>query len=184
MYVTIEANMKPLSDALNEYMRYTSKSLPEVLQKRAAMLISGGKGVKGLYQEARSQAPDVKADIRALPTKLNWRIKRKSGSAMKEIRRRLGYAGLVQSTGWFNTRYGTPRKDGSKMLRQVANPRGRVIENLSGPSPYIMLINRTLRAGEYAQRTGYIDRAIAGAAEDMRDYIKQKILKNFRKLSI
>ena len=160
---------------------FTRRSLPEVLEKQANMLISGAKGYKGLYQEARSHAPEVKSEIKGLPTKLGWRIKRKGGSVKKEIRRRLKYAGLVQSTGWFNNRYGTPRKDGTAVIRQVSNPRGRVITRLTGNNPYIILINRTPNAGEYAKKTGYIDAAIRGRADDMMEYVKKHIFSQAQK---
>ena len=175
MKATIKADMKPMRDALREYMRYTRRSLPEILQKQAAMLISGAKGVNGLFQEARSHAYEVRNEIRALPKRLGWRIKRQSGSAMSEIYRRLQYAGWVQSTGWFNVRYGRIVKTGApRKLVSVKNPRGVVIENLTGHSPYIILRNRTPNAGNYAQKTGYVDRAVKNRAEDLLVYVRRK----------
>lgn len=175
MKATIKADMKPMRDALRLYMQYSRRSLPEILKKQAAMLISGAKGVNGLFQEARSHAFEVRNEIRSLPKKLNWRIKRTSGSAMAEIRRRLQYAGWVQSTGWFNVRYGRTIKTGApKRLQAVRNPRGVVIENLTGPSPYIILRNRTPNAGEYAKKTGYVDRAIKNRAADLMVYVRRK----------
>lgn len=175
MIATIKADMKPLRDALRLYLQYSRRSLPEILKKQAAMLISGAKGVNGLYQEARSHAYEVRNEIRALPSRLNWRIKRKSGGAMAEIQRRLQYAGWVQSTGWFNVRYGRTIKTGApKRLQSVRNPRGVVIENLTGYSPYIILRNRTPNAGEYAKKTGYVNRAIQNRAADLLVYVKRK----------
>jgi hypothetical protein len=177
MKATIKADMKPMRDALREYMRYTRRSLPEILQKQAAMLISGAKGVNGLFQEARSHAFEVRNDIRALLK--GWRIKRPKGggkySAIREINRRLQYAGLVQSTGWFNVRYGRIIKDGApRKLVSVKNPRGIVIENLTGRSPYIILRNRTPNAGNYAEKTGYVDRAVENRAKDLLVYVRRK----------
>jgi hypothetical protein len=178
----IEFNAAPLRKALKEYMGHTRRSLPEVLQKQAAMLISGGKGYDGMYQEARKHAPQTIAEITNLPKTLNWRIKRKRGggkhSAMKEIRRRLKFAGYVQSTGWFNIRYGKKAAKGApRSLRAVKNPRGKVVENLAGLNPYITLINTTGGAGAFARKTGYVDRAIKNRAEDMLTYVKEKMAK-------
>ena len=178
----IEFDGEPLRKALREYMQHTRRSLPEVLQKQAAMLISGGKGYDGMYQEARKHAPATIAEINNLPKALNWRIKRNKGggkhSAMKEIRRRLKFAGYVQSTGWFNVRYGSRKATGApRGLRSVKNPRGKVVENLSSSNPYITLINRTGGAGAFAQKTGYVNRAILNRAKDMMTYITQKLEK-------
>jgi hypothetical protein len=180
MRPTIEFNAQPLRDALKEYMRHTSRSLPEILQKQAAMLISGSKSHMGLYQEARTHAPATMSEIASLPAKLKWRIKRKAGggrhSAIKEIRRRLRFAGYVQSTGWFNLRYGKKTASGApRSLRQVSNPRGKVIENLAGFNPYITLRNITKGAGEFAQKTGYVNRAVANRAKDMMVYVDNKM---------
>jgi hypothetical protein len=176
MTPTIKADVKPMRDALQLYMKHTRRYLPDVLQKQAAQLISGAKGVNGLYQEARSHAWQVRNEIRQLPVRLNWRIKRKSGGAWSEIYRRLEYAGWVQSTGWFNKRYGRTIKTGApRKLQSVRNPRGIVIEKLNGHSPYIILRNRTPNAGEYAQKTGYVDKAIKNRADDMLVYVKRKM---------
>lgn len=178
--MTIKFDGKPLQDALKQYMQHTRRSLPEILQKQAHMLISGGKGYDGMYQEARKHAPETIADIKSAIKRLDWRIKRKRGggkhSARKEIQRRLRFAGFVQSTGWFNVRYGKKTARGApRSLRQVANPRGQVVQNLSGIYPFITLINRTGGAGAFAQKTGYVNRAIQNRAKDMLTYVKDKM---------
>lgn len=144
------------------------------------MLISGGKGYDGMYQEARKHAPATITEIKRLPKTQGWRIRRKRGggknSAVKEIKRRLKFAGYVQSTGWFNLRYGKKNAKGSpRSLRAVSNPRGQVLQNLSGLNPFITLINTTKGAGAFAKRTGYVNRAITNRAKDMLTFIGKKI---------
>ena len=185
MRITIKANMKPMRDALELYMKYTKRSLPEILSKQAAMLISGAKGVNGLYQEARRHAGQTELEILQLPSRLKWRIKREKGGAMAEIRRRLQYAGWVQSTGWFNRRYGRVVKNGApRKLLSVKSPRGVVIENLTGFSPYIILKNKTPNAGEWAQKTGYVDRAVSNRAKDLMVYVENKQREIIAKLNL
>jgi hypothetical protein len=180
MRTSITFDGRPLRDALKQYMHHTRRSLPEVLQKQAHMLISGGKGYAGMYQEAQKHAPETINEIKKLPKTRGWRIKRKRGggkhSAVKEIKRRLKFAGYVQSTGWFNVRYGKKSASGApRSLRAVSNPRGKVVQNLSGLNPFITLINVTGGAGAFARKTGYVDRAIKNRAKDMLTYVQKKI---------
>lgn len=180
--VSIHFDDRNLRKAFTAYMAVTSRDARTTLEVKAAMLVSGGKGVQGLYQEARKHAPETRAEIRALARK-PWKIKRKRGSAMAEIARRLRYAGFVQSTGWFNKRYGTPRKDGSVPIRQVANPRGVVVSRLSGPKMFISITNRTPRAGEFASKTGYVQRAINNITADMMKYVERKLQESAQRFS-
>lgn len=182
MRLSIKVDTRDVQITLRDYARVAKMELSDALQKKMAMLVSGGKGVKGLYQEAHDQAPDVKAEILALPQQLGWRIKRKSGSAMKEIYRRMRYAGLIQSTGWFNIRYGHRRADGSVRLRSVSNPRGVIQESLTGDKPYISLTNTTPNAGQYAERTGYVKRALDNITADMKEYIDRKLREQSKRL--
>jgi aminomethyltransferase len=57
---------------------------------------------------------------------------------------------------------------------RLSAPAGVVIENLTGRSPYIILRNRTPNAGNYAEKTGYVDRAVENRAKDLLVYVRRK----------
>lgn len=172
--VTFKIDDRKLRSALKQYLEVSGKDAVEVLEKRADMLVSGGKGVKGLFQEARTHAPETKAEIRSLPTRLNWHIKRKKGmTAAKEIKRRLRYAGWLQSTGWLNKRYG--REGAGNLLRHINSPRGMVHAKLSGNRIFIRITNTTKGSGDFAAKTGYVQRAVDNAARDLMVYVKRKM---------
>lgn len=172
--------------AMAALIKAGTKTPQQVLLNQAQKLVSSDftdpdDGVKrgGLFQEARKEAPATKAEIRSLPARLGYRIKRRAGVTVKqEIRRRLKFAGYVQSTGWLNRVWKNKAKTA---LRLIKNPRGRVIQNLTGNNPSITLINETPGAAEFAAKTGYVDRALAGRAQDMAKHTEKKILDAARK---
>lgn len=166
--------------AMNE-MADVGKLAKDILPDQAQKLISNGfAGGGGLYQECRVHAPDTIAEIKGLPAKYGYRIKRLPGvTVAKEIIRRLKNAGYVQSTGWLNRVYKGKNKDA---IRHVRNPRGEVEQSLTGLQPYIILTNRTPGAAEFAEKTGYVQRAIDNRAKDMLVYVQRKLAERAKKL--
>lgn len=158
----------------NDYRQLNKRALPYLLRNRAIQLaIGSGKGArhKGLYQEARALRTMVRAEIRALPQQLDWRIKRASGSVKKEIARRQVFAGIYQASGWLVPGLTDITGEGSN-LKTI---RGQVDMQLSGNRPRITLTNTSPRALEFGTRTGYIARAFHNQTQDMLVYIKKHL---------
>lgn len=172
--------------AMIKYMEESGKTAKQVVLIQAQKLVSSetsdpSDGTKrlGLFQEARKEAPATIAEIKSLPSRLGYRIKRRAGMTVaEEIKRRLKYAGYVQSTGWLNRVWKTKEK---KAFMIIKNPRNRVIQKLDGLNPSIEIINETPGAEAFAAKTGYFARAVAGRSEDMAKYLETKILNAAKK---
>lgn len=171
---------REMTRVFNDYRQLNKRALPELLRNRAIQLaIGSGSGVKGsrgtkykgLYQEARSLRSMVRAEIKALPQKLNWRIKRFAGTVRKEIARRQVQAGYFQASGWLVPGLIDISGEGS----QVKTIRGKVSMQLSGNKPSITLTNTSPNALEYGNRTGYISRAVYNQTQDMLVYIQKHL---------
>jgi hypothetical protein len=157
-----------------EYRSLNRRALPELLRNRAiALAIGSGKGAryKGLYQEALALRPQIQREIKALPAQLNWRIKRHAGTVKQEIARRIVQAGRFQASGWIVPGLTDISGEGAN----VKTVRGKVTMHLSGDRPTVTLTNRSPRAFEFAQRTGYISRALYNQSQDMLVYIKKHL---------
>lgn len=171
--------LKDLTKTLGEYAAYSKRSNAVVVDKQAQQLAIGSKGVRGLYQEARFvEGPKTKQEIRALLTKLGHRIRRYGGTAEAEIRRRAAKAGLYQSTGWISDRYSI-----NSARRLVTTSRGRVSLSLRGDRPSVTIFNESIGAAEFANRTGYIGRAISNRVRDMRVYLTRKLASDAKRFS-
>ncbi len=178
----INVDLSGFNAAMKQYATLRNKSDKEILQDQTQKLVSNGfKGGGGLYQEARTHAPETIADIKGLRARLGWRIRTwrfarqglsKEAQIEKEIARRLKLAGYFQSTGWLNRRYkGKAKVD----TRAVKNPRGRVREKLHGDDQYIEITNITPGAAKFAEKTGYVQRALNNRAKDMMIYVTAKL---------
>jgi hypothetical protein len=165
---------REMSRVFNDYRQLNKRALPEILRNRAiALAIGSGKGAKykGLYQEARALRSMVRAEIQALPKKLNWRIKRFAGTVKAEIARRQVQAGYFQASGWLVPGLIDISGEGS----QVKTVRGQVSMQLNGNKPSITLTNTSPNAREYGNRTGYISRALYNQTQDMLVYIQKHL---------
>lgn len=159
-----------------------------------------GAGNRGLYQEACAIAPS-EDELMGLPEKLGWRIKRQSGpiftqatalaryrrgkkkgqykvdkrgrirhsplGAEGEINRRIRHR-FYQATGWL-----TPRLSKYAPLPSGVDRAGVVIQQEGGIISCV-ITNFSTMAGEVAERTGYLARAITNRERDMGAYIMRK----------
>jgi hypothetical protein len=194
-----------LADALLDKNRYDRKTFQETVIDQARKLACSdfGPGNRGLFQEAYALAP-TPAQLRALPEKLNWHIRRRNRPVFTQYevrkRKRGQYAGQI---GVFRkkTLAGVKMKAGeierriasrgymasgwlnAFLVKQapglrniiVGNDRAKIQVKLGGTNPRITLINSTPNAGPYAARTGYIERAIEARIIDMYAYIRRKM---------
>lgn len=179
--VSIDVDMRGFNAAMKQYATLSRKSDREILQDQAQKLVSNGfQGGGGLYQEARREAPATIADIKGLKARFGFRIKTwrfagmgltKAEQITREIKRRLKMAGYFQSTGWLNRVYkGKAKVD----TRAVKSPRGVVRQKLHGSDQFIEITNRTPGAREFAEKTGYVQRALTNRAADMMAYVRRK----------
>jgi hypothetical protein len=165
---------REMGRVFEDYRQLNKRALPELLRKRAISLAIGsgtGGRYKGLYQEARALRSMVRGEIQALPQKLNWRIKRFAGTVKAEIARRKVQAGYFQASGWLVPGLIDISGEGS----QVKTIRGKVSMQFNGNKPSITLTNTSPRALEYANRTGYMARAVYAQTQDMLVYIKKHL---------
>ena len=165
---------REMSRVFNDYRQLNKRALPELLRKRAISLaIGSGKraSFKGLYQEARDLRPSVQAEIKALPEKLKYHIKRTGRTVAQEIRARQVQAGYFQASGWLVPGLIDITGAGSR----VQTIRGRVDMKLAGNSPSITLTNTSPNALEFAERTGYMARAFYNQTQDMLQYIQEHL---------
>ena len=169
-----------LSQVFAQYVSHSTRSVPEILRKQLSQLAVGAKGVRGLYQEARAIGPITKREIRALPERLSWRIKRQSGSVKAEIQRRLKHAGLYQASGWLEPSI----LEGVGNIASVKTLRAE-IQWITGGSGKVSvrLINKTPNAAEFGARTGYILRALSKRIADMKVYVRRNANIDARKFS-
>lgn len=159
-------------------MAYTKRSAPVVLNKQITQLAIGAKGVKGLFQEARDTRRATIAEIRALPARLDYRIKRYHGTVKNEIARRISQAGHYQASGWIVEGLPRPSGKGSK----VFTIRGS-IRTTGGVNPRVTISNKSPRAFEFGQRTGYVQRAVNNRAKDMLKYVQKKLASDAQEFS-
>lgn len=165
---------REMTRVFNDYRQLNKRALPEIMRKRAISLaIGSGKGAKykGLYQEARDLRPMVQAEIRALPEKLKYRIKRSGRTVAQEIAARQVQAGYYQASGWLVPGLTDIGGEGSR----VKTIRGRVDMQLTGDRPSITLTNTSPNALEFANRTGYMARAVYNQTQDMLVYIQKHL---------
>lgn len=161
---------KQLSQVFSEYAAYNGRSMRELLEKQMVQLAIGAKGSKGLFQEAVAERQRTITEIKALPQKLNWRIKRWRGSVKQEIARRQRFAGYYQASGWIPPEY--LQFFTGKLT--IKTNRGSLSARLNGANPSITLTNKSPRALEFGSRSGYIGRAMRNRIRDMDVYIRRK----------
>lgn len=161
-----------MGDVFRDYRSLNKRAGPVILRNRAiAFAIGSGKGARyrGLFQEARALRSSVVAEIKALPQKLDWRIKRPKGfTVSQEIATRLVQAGYFQASGWLVPGLTDITGEGSN-LKTV---RGKVLFRGSENHLSVTLTNTSPRALEYAKRTGYMARVFYNQTQDMLVYIK------------
>jgi hypothetical protein len=165
---------REMTKVFADYRQLNKRALPYLLRNRMIQLAVGsGKGAKykGLFQEALALRSQVQSEIRALPERLKWHIKRPYGTALAEIKRRLVNAGRYQASGWLVPGFTDITGEGSN----VKTLRGEVSMQLRGSNPSITLTNTSPRALEFGTRTGYIARAFYNQTQDMLVYIQQHL---------
>lgn len=181
MNTTLSARQaqRDIMQALTLYERHNTRGLPAILEKQGKALCIGSKGVKGLYQEAREHMPETIAQINALKASESYAVRRKAGvSRDEEIARRLKQAGRYQSTGWLDPSFvRTPR--GAQLITE----RGKVVFRGSGRNRVLILTNDSEGAKEFADKTGYMVRAVNNRSRDMRAYVQKKMNKDARAFS-
>lgn len=175
---------KEMSRVFAEYRALNGRALHYLLRNRAIQLsIGSGKGGqhKGLYQEALALRPKVQSEIRGLPRKLNWRIRRPPGrTAEQEIAARQVQAGRFQASGWIVPGLQDITGEGAK----VKTVRGKVSFVNTATSCSVTLTNTSPRALEFGLRTGYIAKAFYNQTQDMLIYIRKHLgltVEEFRK---
>lgn len=179
MTPTIKFDDRELQKAFTAYIAYSKRSAPVILKKQIVQLAIGAKGVKGLFQEARSTRRATVAEIRSLPAKLDYRIRRAPGFSVKqEIARRVATAGFYQASGW--------------VIPGIAEPRGKVaivktqrgsIRASGGVNPRITISNKSPQAFEFGARTGYVQRAVNARARDMQKYVRDRMASSAKEFS-
>lgn len=179
MKPTITFDDRELQKAFTAYMAYTKRSAPVVLQKQIVQLAIGAKGVKGLFQEALTTRRATVAEIKALLGKLDYRIKRAPGfTVKKEIARRVASAGFYQASGWVVPGIAEPRGKGAVLKTQRGS-----IKASGGVNPRVTISNKSPKAFEFGQRTGYVQRAVNNRAKDMQKYIQKKMASDGKEFS-
>ena len=90
-------------------------------------------------------------------------------SIADEIRLRKRWAGVYQASGWI-----TP---GTRLTRAVKFKKGGaiVVKHLSGARMFIQIVNPRTNSEEYANSTGYLQRAFQNRITDMQGYIQRKL---------
>lgn len=180
--ITAKFDMSEIDRAFRAYIAHSNRSIPYICEKQMVQLCIGAKGVRGLFQEALRERPETIRQIRALPSRLNWRIKRESGPAMAEIRRRVAKAGYFQASGWIIK--GLPETERvNRGPSRVFTQRGVLMARPSGLNARITVANTSPRALEFGERTGYIQRAINNRAADMEKYVERKLARDAKALS-
>lgn len=179
MTPTIKFDDRELQKAFRDYMAHTKRSGPVVLQKQVVQLAIGAKGVKGLFQEALSTRKATVAEIRGLPAKLDYRIKRVPGRTVKqEIAARIANAGFYQASGWVVPGIAVPRGRGAALKTQRGS-----IKATGGVNPRVTISNSSPKAFEFGSRTGYVQRALNNRARDMRKYVDKKMASEAKEFS-
>lgn len=179
MTPTIKFDDRAVQKAFRDYIAHTKRTVPEVLKKQIVQLAIGAKGVKGLFQEALSTRRATVAEIRALPAKLNYRIRRAPGfTAKREIARRIVNAGFYQASGWVVPGIAEPRGRGAVVKTQRGS-----ISITGGTNPRATLKNKSPQAFEFGQRTGYVQRALNNRARDMQKYVQKKLASEAKEFS-
>lgn len=173
---------RELTEVFFQYRQLSSRALPVILDKQIQQLAVGAKGVKGLFQEARDTRPATVKEIKSLPKRLGYRIKRDKGvTVVKEIASRIAQAGYFQASGWLYPGVPTPRGGGAK----IKTLRGSIqFTAKNGQIARITLSNSSPGAAEFGAKTGYIERAIRNRIADMKVYCQRamdKIAADFSK---
>jgi hypothetical protein len=174
--LTIDFDSKGLAEAFKRYAEVNRRDASELLKHQANALVNslGAKGPKGLFREALDEKANVQSAIMAA-AKAGPLRRPKGRSWAAELAKRLRYAAIIQAAGWLTHRYGAPsRVTGVRRVYSIANPPGQVRERLEGDEPFIEITNTQPRALEFAQATGYVDRAVKNREADMLDYVARK----------
>ncbi len=193
-----------LAQAILEKNRYDRLSFQEtVLEQAKRLACSNFNGIGGLFQEASKEAPSVEY-LRSLPERLGWRIKRRNRPVLTQYearkRKRGTLAGTIgifrkkgsdgrnlkageierriasrfyMASGWLNA-FLVKSLPGVRNVK-IGNDRAKIQVNLQGSNPRIVLVNSTPNAAAFAERTGYIERAIENRIIDMNAYVRRKL---------
>ena len=196
MDVTYRSNFPELGKAILLYAEVqTKKDLPEILEDQANKLACSdfGEGAQGLYQESAKTAPS-QAMLLDLPAQRNYRIKHpgrplltqfeqrafKRGKKKGQVRAvQVGVEGemnrrarhrFYQAAGWLSARLSKYARG-----RNRGQDRAQVTLQLTGTSLYVLIANNSPAAGEVADRTGYLARAVNARVADLMAYVTRKI---------
>jgi hypothetical protein len=174
--VTFDFDSRRLAEAFRQYIAVNRRDTAELLQRQANALVNtlGKKGPKGLFREALDEKANVQAAIRQAAA--SGPLKRPKGRSWQaEFAMRLKYAAAIQAAGWLTHRYGRATSIGGiRKLRLIENPQGQVNQRLEGNEMFIEITNRQARAAEFAQASGYLERAIKNREIDMLAYVERK----------
>lgn len=181
--LTLQFDSRGLMEAFRRYVEVNRRDASELLQKQANALVNslGTSGPKGLFLEALSEKAKVQEEINAAAARgplkrrfpANGRSARQTWAA--EYKRRMRFAAVIQASGWLTRRYGKASAlTGIRRLYYIDNPPGQVRQYLEGNQPFIEITNRMPRAAEFANKTGYVQRAINNRERDMLEYVRRK----------
>ena len=181
--LSIQFDSRGLVDAFKRYAEENRRDAAQLLEQQAQKLIYGvGKGGKGLFKEALSEASRVQGEISEAAAR--GPLKRPKGRSWQaEFAKRMKYAAVIQASGWLTRRYGAAAKlTGIRRVYSIENPPGQIATRLNGSEPFIQITNRQPGAGEFARKTGYIERAMETRKNDMLAYVNRKLEQRTLKL--
>ena len=139
-----------------------------------AMIKTGRELAYALHKETKKHSP-TQAMIRDLPEALGWRIKRRSGKALKEIERRQRHVGFVQA-GWLPAIRGFGNDRETKFVHTNIKQLGAVVAQTNDNGDVsITLINRTPPAKKMMEKYGIIKTAVTRVRLGFAPYIKRKL---------
>lgn len=171
--VKIELDSREFMQAMNEWQRLRKLDDDEAVVDRA------GKLSFEFFKRFKEVTISI-ADLRALPSRLGYHIKRKfAGTTIKqEINRRIR-ARFAAASGWLPA---VRRFSKSEVrLEKIKNPKGRFEINLQEPS--VTIINEMKEGVAAEERHKIMQGAIDAQTADMRKYIERKLDQECRRFS-
>lgn len=135
-------------------------------------IIKAGRNLAfSLYAETRKISPS-KQKLLELGPALGWRVKRKQGGALAELRRRVN-SRFFHALGWLPAKKGFSKTNTVTSVRNKYGALYAVVEQTG--TAHLQLVNFTGHIEKVTGRHGIMQRAVNDVLADMRPYIKTKL---------
>lgn len=180
MKMKFQLDPSEFNSTIKQYAKVSKKDFKDIVIHRAKNVANTRlPGVLSLWGEFSRVTPTI-SKLRQLPRLLNYRIKRKKGTTIRqEIKRRIK-ARYAAASGWLPAVKRLNSK-GIAVVKKKKNPKGHVEINLRQPS--ITLVNSMKEAGIAENKYHLMQQVINSHVADMKKYIQDKLAARSKQFS-